>query len=426
MKRIILATTALGIAAAAGFGFLAGGSGGALTYRTTAITRGNVESTISTTGTLGAVNTVQVGTQISGQVSGLYADFNDRVKKGQLLARLDPTLLQQSVQQAQADVERSSAEVRQREYAMGQATALYQIQGITETEYRTGEYDLAVSRANLKSAESGLERARQNLQYTSVHSPVDGVVIERTVSVGQTVAASLSAPQLFLIAEDLSHMEILASVDESDIGQIKEGQSVRFTVQAYANRTFAGTVRQVRMQSETTEGVVNYTVVIAVANPDAALLPGMTATVSFELAQAIDVLRVPNAALRFRPTDAMLAAVPQPAGDSTPPATETTDATVRVRLASTGATGGAQAGSLAQGRGSVTQLWYLDEQGVARVARVRVGLSDGQMTQIAGPDLREGLQVITSVTTGADGTTATASPFSGAAPSGGPPVPGGF
>jgi len=367
------------------------------TYRFVEVARGDVVSTVSATGTLGAVSTVQVGTQVSGQIAEIRADFNDHVKKGQLIARIDPTLAQQGVQDAQANVDRAKADLDQKEFLLQQSKPLYESKVITESEYRTAVYNVSTSGANLKSAQSQLDRARQNLSYTYIYAPVDGTVIERNVDVGQTVAASLSAPQLFLIAEDLSRMQILASVDESDIGQIRVGQPARFTVQAWPDRAFTGVVRQVRLQSTTTENVVSYTVVVEVENADGTLLPGMTATVDFILAAAKDVLTVPNAALRFRPTEGMLAHVVT----------------------------GERAASAA-GAAGAAQLWYVDETGALRVARVRTGLSNGSVTQIEGPDLREGMAIIAAVTGGAQPATGTvSSPFTNTQRQGGPPRPPG-
>src|SRR5204863_4525498 len=180
---------------------------------------------------------------------------------------------------------------------------------ITASEFNTAQSNYEVAKANLKSAQIALDKARQNLAYTNIYAPIDGVIVERTVDVGQTVAASLSAPELFLIANDLSEMQILAKVDESDIGQIAVGQPVTFTVQAYPNRSFTGTVQEVRLQSTTQDNVVNYTTVISVSNVDGKLLPGMTATVQFLTGSAKNALLVPNAALRFRATPEMMAEV---------------------------------------------------------------------------------------------------------------------
>src|SRR5688572_11470925 len=278
-------------------------------YRFASIERGNLEAAVSATGTLSAVTTVQVGTQVSGKIVAILVDFNDRVKKGQLIARIDPTLLQQTVRDAQAGVERNQAELEQSQREFERNQQLFERKVLTEIEFNNAKYALAVTRANVKSAQVTLDRARQNLSYTQIYAPIDGIVVERNVDVGQTVVASMSTPQLFLIANDLAQMQILASVDESDIGAISQGQSVRFSVQAYPNEHFTGEVKQVRLQSKTTENVVNYTVVVRVPNSSGKLLPGMTATVDFLTGTAEDALLVPNSALRFRPTEEMRAEV---------------------------------------------------------------------------------------------------------------------
>jgi HlyD family secretion protein len=309
MKRIgIVAAVLLVVAVTIGF-FLKKGKTEDVTYRFVTVTKGDLEATVSATGKLSAVRTVQVGTQVSGQLAGIYVDFNDHVKKGQVLARIDPTVLQQQVRQAEADIERVKADVAQKKYELDQNTPLFQQKVITESEYNTSKYNYTVALSNLKSSQAALERAQQNLNYSTIYSPIDGIVVERDVEPGQTVAASMSTPQLFLLAEDLKNMQILVNVDESDIGSIKEGMAVHFNVQAYPERTFEGTVQQVRLQSAATDNVVNYTVVVRVNNDDGVLLPGMTATVAFEVQKVEDVLKVPAAALRFKPTQEMLVAV---------------------------------------------------------------------------------------------------------------------
>lgn len=348
------------------------------TYRLAAVERGDIEAAVSATGTLAAVTTVQVGTQVSGQISAIYADFNDRVKKGQLIARIDPTLQEQAVRDAEAGLERSQAEVLKAESDYARDSALYESQALTKSDFAATEYALASARADAKSAQVTLDKARQNLVYTSIYAPIDGIVVQRNVDVGQTVAASLQAPQLFLIANDLSRMEILASVDESDIGQIHQRQAVHFTVEAYPEETFRGAVRQVRLQSTTVENVVNYTVVVTVQNPKGKLLPGMTATAAFVTGSTTGALTVPNAALRFHPTGARADTAPT--------------------------------------------LWYLTPQGRLASVRVTKGISDGQRTVLQGTGVTEGMRVITGVAEGARAG-GTASPFQSAAPRGGPPRP---
>src|SRR3954470_14479786 len=270
-------------------------------YKTVAVEKGDLEATVSATGNLAAVRTVQIGTQVSGQVAALEVDFNQQVKKGQLLARIDSTLARQSVADAQASLDRSQAELVAAQKNAERNKTLLDEGLVARSTYDDLAAQLAVAPANVSSARVAVERARQNLAYTEIHSPIDGVVVERNVDVGQTVAASLSAPQLFLIANDLTHMQIVVSVDESDIASIREGQPVRFTVQARPNERFRGRVEQVRLQSTTQENVVSYGVVVSVENKDGKLLPGMTARVDFLVDSATDVLKVANAALRFHP-----------------------------------------------------------------------------------------------------------------------------
>ena len=370
-------------------------------YRLAAVERGSLQSAVSATGALSAVRTVQVGTQVSGQVSAIYVDFNDRVKKGQLLARIDPTLQQQAVQDAQAGLERAQAQLALAQAEYQRNKQLFDAKIVTASEYGAVESNFAVQQANVKSARIALERAQKNLGYTAIYAPIDGVIVERNVDVGQTVAASLSAPQLFLIANDLSQMQILASVSESDIGAISEGQQAKFTVQPYPNQTFTGTVRQVRLQSTTQDNVVNYTAVIAVGNPDGKLLPGMTATVQFVTGSANDVLTVPNAALRFRPTAEQLAEAGiggrGTAGRDSSARGRTRTAADSARIRARRAAGA----TATRTGGSVGTLWTVDATGKLKAIRVRTGLSDGQSTQVQGQGLAAGMQVVVGTASGA-------------------------
>lgn len=375
-------------------------------YRTAAVTRASIKSTVSATGALGAVRTVQVGTQVSGQLAQIYVDFNDHVKKGQLLARIDPTLQQQAVEDAQAQVERAQATLTQAQDDYTRNKQLLDAKVITAQEFSTVQSNFSVQQATVKSAHIALDRAKQNLAYTSIYAPIDGVIVERDVDVGQTVAASLSAPQLFIIANDLSAMQILASVDESDIGVIKDGQPVQFTVQSYPGQNFTGSVEQVRLQSKTQDNVVNYTVVVSVKNDMQKLLPGMTATVVFETGSADNALSVPNAALRVKPTEAMVAAAGQNAqsGQSAQSGpNEQRDSTRRASgsgtpgQGGTGARGGGQQRAAGQGSTGVATLWTLGADGkTVKPVRVRTGLTDGQRTAITTNNtaIAEGTQVI--------------------------------
>lgn len=412
MKKLLVLL--LVIAAAAGAWLWLGRRGGepGAGFRFVPVERGDVEQVVSATGTVNALTTVEVGTQVSGQIAELFADFNDRVERGQLVARLDPTLLEQAVRESQASLQRARAERGRAEREERRGGRLYEQGLLSEADVESLRSDLEVAQAAETSARAGLERAERNLAYTEIHSPIDGVVVERAVDVGQTVAASLSAPRLFLIAEDLSQMEIRVSVDESDIGMIEEGQAVRFTVQAYPDRTFAGTVRQVRLQSATLENVVSYTVVVDVDNDGGELLPGMTATVEFLIGRAEDVLRVQNAALRFRPTEEMMAALRDLREGEGAEGEGTAAAGLPDRRAGAeGNGGGASSGRPERsGEGAAgdrrpadrSLLWTVDEHGRPRPLPVSAGISDGQSTEVSGPGLEEGMPIIAGITAGAE------------------------
>jgi len=431
MRRIyILGVAAVATAAAALWFFNRADARDLTSYRFVEVDKGTIEATVAATGKLRAVTTVQVGTQVSGQVAAINVDFNDRVKKGQLIARIDPTLAEQTVRDAEANLERNNAELANAQRDFDRNKQLYERKVLTESEYSSAVYRLEVAKANLKSAQVSVERARKNLAYTSIYAPIDGIVVERNVDVGQTVAASLSAPQLFLIANDLSEMWILASVDESDIGLIVEGQPVRFSVQAYPSRTFTGKVKQVRLQSTVQENVVNYTVVIDCANGDGKLLPGMTATVDFLVGTASDVFRVPNAALRFRPTASQIAKLGDSSATSSngagaadtsrrrrAPNDSSRSGTNAPRAANGGFQGASRAGGGTRAGGGAT-LWYVDEKGKLASIRVRTGVTDGKVTEIRAPELKAGMQVISGIMAP---TTTTTNPFQQSAQPGGPP-----
>jgi len=368
-------------------------------YRFVTLEQGDLEAVVASTGSLDAVTTVQVGTQVSGIISDIYVDFNDRVRAGQIIARIDTTLLWSTVRDAESNLERNQAQLKQAQRELERLEPLFNQQFVTEVDYSRAQYDLDIAKAATKSAEISLDRARQNLSYATIIAPISGTVIERNVDVGQTVAASFSAPQLFLIADDLSRMEILASVDESDIGQIQEGQFARFTVQAYPDEIFNGTVRQVRLQSTVQENVVNYTVVIDVENPDGRLLPGMTATVDFLIETASDVLKIPNAALRFRATPQMFEVIRarrEAASDA--PASGRNNRGGRAAASGGTWSGGGGAGGIGGGRDNFAMIWYLNDNGELMVAPAQTGITDGQMTEVLSDRLQTGMEIIAGVT----------------------------
>ena len=407
-KSVIAAAVAIVLAFVAVLVHRAAFAKEAPAYRFTAVERGNIESTVSATGTLSAVTTVQVGTQVSGQIAEVLVDFNDTVKKGQLLARVDSTLQEQTVTDAQASLERARAQYVQAQRDANRSGELMSAGLVARSEYEASDSSLDVARANVKSAQVALDRARRNLEYTNIYAPIDGVVVERNIDPGQTVAASLSAPQLFLIANDLTNMQILASVGESDIARIREGQAVKFTVQALPRQTFEGTVRQVRLQSKTDENVVNYTVVVSVANPEKKLLPGMTARVEFLTESAENVLEVSNAALRFEPEAAAVAtpSEPQPAAAPRQP----------------------RAARANRGTGGIGTLYIAGADGKLQPVRVRTGITDGKTTEVRGRELKEGMQVVAGTAQAQSAASeSAANPFQQQRqPTGGGPRPGGF
>jgi HlyD family secretion protein len=354
------------------------------------VTRGDVQSIVSATGTLSALVTVQVGTQVSGIIDKLYADFNQHVTKGQLLAVLDKEALNASVRDAEANVDRARATLAQAQDDYDRNEPLLKKGYLSAEEFNNYRGSVAVAKASLRSAQAALDRARTNLGFAEIRSPINGTIIQRSVDVGQTVAASLSAPTIFLIAEDLAHMQIQASVDESDIGAIKQGQKATFTVQAYPDKTFEGRVSQIRLQPTTVQNVVNYTVIVDTENPEGVLIPGMTATIDFEVQAAHDVLVVPNAALRFQPTAEMLAAGRSGSGRS-----DSSRAGSSRRAA--GGDSARSAGARKRTSANSGRLWTVDSNGALQMIPVKVGLSDGQMTQVESPRLREGVKVVTGV-----------------------------
>lgn len=390
LKRKVLVTVGLLLAASgAGYGlYRVASREEPPAFRLATVSRGSIQALVSATGTLQAVTTVSVGTQVSGQISELLVDFNEHVKKGQLLARIDPTIAQQGVADAQANLERVQAQANQARSDQSRNRALASAGLIAGSALEQGGSTQQVADATVRSARVALDRARQNLSFTSIYAPIDGVVVERNVNLGQTVAASLSAPQLFLIANDLSRMQILALVGESDIVRIRQGQTVAFTVQALPGQKFPGTVEQVRLQSTTADNVVNYAVVVTLENPGGELLPGMTARVDFLVKSAEDVLKVPNAALRYTPTDevrARFGAVPA-LGDAKAEASPAAGG-------GAGVAGARARRSEDRASGSGT-LYTLDEKGRLQLVSVRTGVTDGLFTQVEGKGVTEGLKVV--------------------------------
>jgi HlyD family secretion protein len=293
----------IGAAVVLGFGFfwLKNGDDDKIAYRFAKVDRGDIAVTISATGTLNALTTVQVGSQVSGTIAKLYADFNTKVQQGQLLAQLDPTFLQASVNEQRANVDRATAQVNEAERNFRRTADLFAKSLVSQADMDAATTTLESAKASLAQARAALDRASVNLRYATIKAPISGVVISRNVDVGQTVAASLQAPTLFTIAQDLRKMQVQASVDEADIGNVKVGQEVTFRVDSYPEETFQGTVSQIRLSPVITQNVVTYNVIIDVENSDLKLMPGMTATVSIQVRSKDNVLRLPVQAARFTP-----------------------------------------------------------------------------------------------------------------------------
>ncbi|MCU0459803.1 MAG: efflux RND transporter periplasmic adaptor subunit [Bacteroidales bacterium] len=277
------------------------------TFETAKVEKGSVVNTVTATGTLEAITSVVVGTQVSGIVERLYVDFNSPVKKGQVLAELDKTALRSGVQQSLATLENAKAEAEYQASNHERSRALREKNLIAQADYDQAKYNYDRSKATLKNSQAQYDKALVQLGYATIYSPIDGVVMNRAVDEGQTVAASFNTPEIFTIAQDLTQMQVEADIDESDIGMIREGQRVEFDVDAFPGEKFTGTVEQIRLAPVTTSNVVTYTVIINAPNPDQKLLPGMTANIVIYVEEIRDVLTVPYKAVKFAPVAEYLA-----------------------------------------------------------------------------------------------------------------------
>ena len=315
MKKRYIAL--IGIIVAAVLFFIFGIKGNSAKYITKEVTKGTITEYVEASGTIKPINTIAVGTQVSGTVAAIYVDYNSQVKKGQLLAELDPSLFQSNVDQstaklsnAQAAYSKAMANLEYKKNNYQRYEHLYQKNYVSRDDvelarsnYLTAQADVAAARAEMNASQATLKNNLTNLGYSKITSPVDGTVISRAVDVGQTVAASFNTPTLFEVAEDLTKMQIETSVSEADIGKIKVGQEAEYTLDGYPNKTFHGKVTQVRLASTTTNNVVTYTVIVSVDNSNGLAIPGMSANVSVITGQAKDVLVVDNKALKFSPAD---------------------------------------------------------------------------------------------------------------------------
>lgn len=348
-------------------------------YRLDEVTQGDIEQTVSANGTLNPVSLISVGTQISGIVRKLYVDFNDRVEKDQVLLELDSALSTAAITQSQSNVRNNQASVELATANEKRIRELYAQEYVSKQELDTAVQVLKSARAQLDSARGLLARDQTNLNFTIIRSPVSGIVVNRVVEVGQTVAASFQTPTLIQIAQDLAKMQIDTSFAEADIGKIKEGQRVKFNVDAFPNRNFEGVVKQVRLNSTNTSNVVTYNVVVSVDNSDLTLLPGMTAYVNIAVANAQQSLLVPNAALRYKPKmegEAGTSGNRQVARKS---GERTRNAAGRNRNKSDDL-----------GAGKI----YVLKDGKPSAVRVRTGITDGRFTAITARDLAVGDKVV--------------------------------
>jgi HlyD family secretion protein len=392
MRRIgfIISIVAIGIAIG-GYVFFNGERTPPIRYRTAPVERGQIVSVVSATGTINPVVSVQVGTQVSGMIKSLHADFNSRVKAGDTVAIIDPEPFKarreqaaSNLEMARSNVARSRADLAQRKRELDRVQSLLPQQFVSQndvdvalTNFQSAEAQLRVAEAQVKQAVAALNAAELELKYTVIRSPVDGIVVARNVEVGQTVASSFATPNLFLIALDLTKMQVDTNVSESDIGGMMEGKNAVFTVDAYPGESFAGVIKQVRLAPMNVQNVVTYNVVVGVDNQDLRLKPGMTANVSIVVAQRDQALKVPNAALRFMP--------PKAEGDRRRSDGQATraDGVSPVRI------GG--------DTGQSKTVWKQVESGDLLALSIQTGISDGVSTEVLSSGLTEGDSVIVGI-----------------------------
>ncbi|HEY3662922.1 MAG TPA: efflux RND transporter periplasmic adaptor subunit [Chthoniobacterales bacterium] len=382
MKRIILIGGGAVALVGALFVFHGCSGGGASEYQTATVTRGAITQAVTATGTLNPVVNVQVGSQISGNIQKLAADFNSPVKAGQVVANIDPAVFQAAVLQAQGDVDNAKAALELAQVTQKRMMELVAKQNSSQSELDQANAALHQAEANVKIKQGALQKAQVDLDHCTITSPIDGIVISRSVDVGQTVAASLSAPVIFTIANDLSKMQIDAAVAEADIGTVEVGQKVDFTVDAFPKRTFHGDVVQVRNAPTTVQNVVTYDTVIGVNNADLKLKPGMTANVSIVGAHRDNVLKISNAALRFRPPDATPAPV------------------------------GVKGGRGKPGEHQTERTVYVLNGSSPTPVKIKTGISDGIFTEVLD-GLKEGDRVVTAMTGKAAGADQSNNPLAG-------------
>jgi HlyD family secretion protein len=441
-KKMVVSTLIVAVLAIVGYGVFARNPSAKYDFRFDKVTVGDLNAFVTATGTINPVTSVDVGTQVSGIVAKLYADFNSIVKKGQVIAQIDSTFLVESVIDAEASLEKAKAQYADSKRNLDREKSLLDRGLDSQLNYDAALTTEASNAAALKSAEATLDRAKINLAYATIYAPISGVVINRAVNIGQTVAASFSSPTLYTIANDLSKMQVLTTVDESDIGRISIGQEATFGVDAYPEEIFKGTISQIRLEPISIQNVVNYTVVIDVNNAQLKLMPGMTANVKVLVADAKGVLRVSNMALRFQPPADLIdtskvtsrkdllamkaagedvgtltgkhSAVDTPARSiSAPPAhaKANSDGEFGITLRFPEYEKSAYVPLHQAGR---ARVWVLNAKGKVEPVFVRTGTTDGKYTEVTSSDLKQGEQVVLGVTANSETANAAQSPLTGA------------
>jgi HlyD family secretion protein len=425
-KKTLLVIVLVLAAGGAGYAYWRMGNGPKeAPYLTVPVSKGNVRQVVSSTGTLQAVTTVLVGSQVSGTIAKLSADYNTKVTKQQVVAQLDQAKFAARVEEtranvlaAQAGAAKAKVAVEDGERTLKRAKELKQRELVSQSEldvaqtaYDSARSQLNVSQAQVGQAQAAMNQANIDLGYTVIRSPIDGIVISRSIDVGQTVAASLSAPTLFTIANDLTRMEVHTNVDEADVGNIREGQDVTFTVDAHANRRFRGKVHQVRNAPQVIQNVVTYDAVVRINNKELLLKPGMTANVQFLVSEKEDVLTIPNMALRFRPPEEkneVQDVLRQEQGRAAP----------RVGQRRTSRSGGSGGGDAGEGRRVRQVKIYVMKEGKAQPVEVQAGITDGSKTEVIAGALKENDPVIIGMSGGAaaQGQSGVANPFQAQVP----------
>ncbi len=392
------------------------------TFDTVKVERGDITNTVTATGTIEAITTVRVGTQVSGIIERIYVDFNDNVKQGQILARLDETSLKAQLEQSQATVDQALAQMNFQAATYKRLKALYEKNLIAQSDYDQAVYNYENSKASLNNAKSSLARAEVNLNYATIKSPIDGVVLNRAVEEGQTVAASFNTPEMFTIVNDLTQMEVQTSVDEADIGRVKQNQRVEFTVDAYPELKFEGTVSQVRLQPVTTNNVVTYVVILSAPNPDKKLMPGMTASATIYVEEKANVLKLSGKAFRFTPDISFLQkmmakmAPPSNGQDMPLPAVAGQMSSSRIQAEGGLPQGMPPAGMFSEAGSSDPEMktvWIKDEKMILRPVLVKTGIENGSAIEVLS-GVAEGDEVIIAMNDGTvkkTTTRATGGPF---------------